>query len=287
MSMVGYDAMALGNHEFDFGVSSFVNNFVANITDASGHLEFPILGCNVEPGNETAFQDVYKKSTTITKDGVKIGIVGYITADTKFLSNTDSLEFTDVSESVQKEAAQLRSEGCQFIIGLGHVGIEHDKELARQSNLDLIIGGHSHTLLWSNISSSPLDPDDIKRVLGPYPVFETNTEGRAVPILQAYWSGKYIGAVHLQLHSENEKFVLRNENDIQGHPILLDNSIASDNAMQTEIDKWAVPIRTFLSEPIGISTERLAIDDCRQHECKIGNLLADFMSDYYRNVSTI
>ena len=280
MSMLGYDAMAFGNHEFDFGVSSFVNNFAENITDESGHTQFPILGCNIDSSNENAFHEVYQNSTIVTKNGVKIGIVGYITPDTKFVSDTGLLEFNDVLDSVQKEADRLRSHGCEFIIGLGHIGLEHDKELARQSDLDLIIGGHSHSLLSYN---STLDPDDIDRVLGPYPVFETNTKGRAVPILTAYWSGKYLGAVHIQLQSDGDKYVLTD--DIQGQPILLDNSVPNDIVIQAEIEKWATPLRTFLSKPIGYSTERLEIHNCRQQECKIGDLVTDLISYYYKNVS--
>ena len=205
MSLLGYDAMALGNHEFDFGVASFVKNFVGNITDNGGNIAFPILGCNIKPGNEAAFKKVYQNSTIIIKDGVKIGIVGYITELTKLMgSKIGTIEFLDVVDSVKEESNRLRSQGCQFIIGLGHIGLENDKELARQSDLDLIIGGHSHSLLWSNDSNSAIDPDDIGKVAGTYPTFEKNIEGRTVPILQASWAGKYLGAIHLQLHSEGE-----------------------------------------------------------------------------------
>lgn len=102
--------MTLGNHEFDFGVSSFVNNFVSNITADDGKLMFPILACNIKTNNETELEKIYQKSTIITKDGVKIGIIGYITPDTKFLSNSDSLEFENVLDSVMMESARLRNE---------------------------------------------------------------------------------------------------------------------------------------------------------------------------------
>ena len=375
--MLSYDAMTLGNHEFDFGVSSFVNNFVSNITADDGKLMFPILACNIKTNNETELEKIYQKSTIITKDGVKIGIIGYITPDTKFLSNSDSLEFENVLDSVMIESARLRNEaelrtevlslnvnlsyhtciqlfcgfrwlsdaendkiitsttytvydivsiftvafhshlgceeGCQFIIGLGHIGLEEDKILARQSDLDLIIGGHSHSLMWRNGSDTTgLDPDDINTVVDSYPAFETSSiHGRPVPVVQAFWSGKYLGVLHLQLNLVNESYVLNSVDDVNGEPILLDTSIGTvwshiksstrtdpdikvpfvfkqktvaDSEVEDELEKWFQPIRKFLEDTVAVSIERLGNEQCRQQECRLGNLITDIIVEYFAQV---
>lgn len=68
----------------------------------------------------------------------------------KFISSPGGVEFFDEIESVKKEVKKLRNSGVNIIIGLGHSGIEKDKEIAREvEDIDLIVGGHSHTFLYT------------------------------------------------------------------------------------------------------------------------------------------
>lgn len=68
----------------------------------------------------------------------------------KSISNTENVEFFDEVESLKKETKKLRENGVNIIICLGHGGIEMDQIIARKvEDIDLIVGGHSHTLLWS------------------------------------------------------------------------------------------------------------------------------------------
>lgn len=68
----------------------------------------------------------------------------------KSISNTGNVKFYDEIESLKKETKKLRENGVNIIIGLGHSGIKVDEVIAREvEDLDLIVGGHSHTLLWT------------------------------------------------------------------------------------------------------------------------------------------
>ena len=83
--------------------------------------------------------------------------------------------------------------------------------------------------MWRNGSDTTgLDPDDINTVVDSYPAFETSSiHGRPVPVVQAFWSGKYLGVLHLQLNLVNESYVLNSVDDVNGEPILLDTSIGT------------------------------------------------------------
>lgn len=68
----------------------------------------------------------------------------------KAISNSENVEFYDEIESLKRETKKLRDNGVKIIIGLGHSGIKVDEVIAREvEDIDLIVGGHSHTLLWT------------------------------------------------------------------------------------------------------------------------------------------
>lgn len=75
----------------------------------------------------------------------------------KTISNTSAVEFFDEIESLKKETKKLRDSGVNIIIGLGHSGIEKDQIIAKEvEDIDIIVGGHSHTLLYSGKHSTVL-----------------------------------------------------------------------------------------------------------------------------------
>ena len=145
MNQMGFDAMTAGNHDFNYGYQRLV--------ELNNRANFPIFAANVtnQDGN-----NIIDSNSIIDVDGVKVGIFGLATEETKTKSspaNTEGLTFANSIETAQNEVNNLRNQGAQIIICLSHLG--EDKESKETSTMiaenvegiDLIIDGHSHTEL--------------------------------------------------------------------------------------------------------------------------------------------
>lgn len=145
MNQMGFDAMTAGNHDFNYGYQRLIElNEKAN---------FPIFAANVvnEEGN-----NILDADSIIDVDGVKVGLFGLATEETKTKSspvNTEGLTFVNSIETAKNEVAKLKSQGAQVIICLSHLGedkesVETSTKLAENvEGIDLIVDGHSHTEL--------------------------------------------------------------------------------------------------------------------------------------------
>lgn len=132
----------------------------------------------------------------------KIGIIGYTTEETPEISDTGNLIFNDVVETVKEESAKLRSEKADILIGVGHYGLSEDKRMASQVDLDVIIGGHSHSLMYTD--QLDVDPIDADKSKGPYPTWEKNVHGNDLPICHAFEYGRGLNSIFSHTTKENE-----------------------------------------------------------------------------------
>jgi len=134
MNAMKFDAMVLGNHEFDFGQDILKKR----ISEAS----FPVLGANVEGINGL------KPYIVMEISGVRIGIIGVVTEDTPVSThprNVGGLKFIKADESVKKYEEELQRE-TDILLVLSHIGHAGDRALAEKAKaIDVIVGGHSHT----------------------------------------------------------------------------------------------------------------------------------------------
>ncbi|KAL5019670.1 hypothetical protein ScPMuIL_002562 [Solemya velum] len=169
MNLLGYDAMTLGNHEFDKGVDTLVP-FFDNIT-------FPVVTSNIDVTNEPRLQDRFNKSVVVEVGGERIGIVGYTTKTTPSISSPGpGVRFQDEIQSVRTEVQKLQAEGISIIIVLGHGGYKLDKKMAHDvEGIDVIVGGHSHTFLYTG------DPPSIEKPDGEYPTIIEQANNTTVP----------------------------------------------------------------------------------------------------------
>ncbi|KAH8297420.1 hypothetical protein KR044_011479, partial [Drosophila immigrans] len=187
MNLLEPDAVALGNHEFDDNVTGLLP-FVALA-------EFPIVCCNLDIRKVPELQSFpnLMRSTVITKFDKKIGIIGYITPLTKYYVPYNNVQYLDEIKSINREAKLLAKQGVNIIIALGHSGYEKDRMIALACpDVDVVIGGHSHTFLYSGT------PPDYDEPEGPYPTLMTRRNGRKVLVLQAYAFTKYLGRIELE-----------------------------------------------------------------------------------------
>lgn len=111
----------------------------------------------------------------------KVGVIGYLTPDTKILAVKNNVEYIEEIIAIHEEVKKLKNEGIQILIALGHSGFIKDLEIAKKvDDIDLVIGGHTNTFLWN--STTP----DGEEKQGPYPTIVKQNSGRLVPVVQAY-----------------------------------------------------------------------------------------------------
>ncbi|XP_040284657.1 5'-nucleotidase [Bufo bufo] len=269
MNHLKYDAMALGNHEFDNGVSGLLSPFLMDVN-------FPVLSANIKSDNHLAsnITGYFLPFKILDVGGEKIAIVGYTSKETPVLSDPGPhLIFEDEISVLQQEVSKVLTLGVNKVIALGHSGFETDKLIAQKvRGVDVVVGGHTNTFLYTGPPPSNEVP------VGKYPFIVNSDDGRSVPVVQAYAFGKYLG--NLSITFDEQGNVLHSS----GNPILLDSSIPEDPALLAEINKWREKINNFSSEVIGKTLVFLngSSLECRFRECNLGNLICDAM--IYNNI---
>ena len=252
MNKLGYDGMTVGNHEFDDGPEVLASFMSA--------VEFPILMSNADVSAEPLLANTLAKSTVIERGGEKIGLIGLTPEDTDELASPgDNITFSDPVVAVQGEVDALTAMGVNKIIVLSHSSYAIDQKVAAgTTGVDVIVGGHSNTLL-SNTN---------ERAEGPYPTMVGNTA-----IVQAYAYGKYLGELNVTFDDAG------NITQATGEPILIDASIAEDAETVARITEMAAPLEEIRSKVVAQTAEPIGGDRavCRAQECTMGNLIADAM----------
>lgn len=188
-NMLGVDIAILGNHEFDNGLQVLADN--------ERKLKAERLSANYD-FTGTPADGLFKPYAIKKVAGKKIGFIG-INIDPESIitrANYEGMGFKNVIETANYTAAFLKDKKkCDLVVAVTHIGYPKgndkttDPELARASkDIDIIIGGHSHTLIDPNNPSS-------------YPSIVENAEGRPVLIVQTGKSGKYLGQIRVNLDS--------------------------------------------------------------------------------------
>ena len=129
---LGYTASSLGNHEFDDGD--------LDLERFTQLVPYPMLACNLDLSQQPILRDLIKPSITheISYNGIKhvVGIIGYVTPDTKDLSNAGkNVVFLDEIPALQAEVQKMKSQGINIIIALGHSGYKQDLDIAKKVRL--------------------------------------------------------------------------------------------------------------------------------------------------------
>ncbi len=147
---VGLDYSVFGNHEFDIKTAELLQRMKES--------KFTWLGANIiDTKTNKIFADT-PPYVIREFNGVKIGIIGLILPETKQTSSMeDSLTVTDFCATAKKLVKQMRKkEKVSAVIGLTHLFMAQDKQLAQCADFDLILGGHEHTLLQSSANGTPI-----------------------------------------------------------------------------------------------------------------------------------
>ncbi|MBS1701354.1 MAG: 5'-nucleotidase C-terminal domain-containing protein [Armatimonadetes bacterium] len=238
LDKMGYQASCIGNHEFDKGVP--------NLVDFCKHVNFPMLACNIDMTKEPELAKVVKPYTILTVDKQKIGVVGLITDTTGNITlGADNLVFEKHLAPTQKAVDELTKQGVNKIIVLSHIGYEEDQQLAAKlHNVDLIVGGHSHTPLGTPAL------DGWRPAAGPYPTYVKDADGNSVPIVQAWEWGKVFGDIKVQFDAKGKLTKV-----LEAKPIVIDASIPEDPEVASLIDTLRKPVTAMGDAVLGTSSE--------------------------------
>ncbi len=175
LNSLGFDVVCLGNHEFDNGI--------AELSRRLAKLKAQVVCANYD-FSASALRDYVKPYAIVKKAGKKIGIIGLLTDIRSVVDKDIATEFVyqEPAEVVNEYAEYLKEEkDCDLVFCLSHMGYVEDKELASLvRNVDVIVGGHSHTLL-----------DRIQKV--------KDLDGKNVMIVQNWKWGLDIGMMNIDL----------------------------------------------------------------------------------------
>lgn len=182
MDEIGFDAMALGNHEFDWGLETVTQYFDED--ESNGEANFPLLGANVFYEGTTTRPDHIDPYIVVEKGDLKIGIIGTIGFGLEYSIATNKVEgyeFAYPVPIIEEHAITLRKDlGCDIVIWVGHDKGDYNEDIANLSGdakIDALFNAHSHS-------------DYANRYLG-------------VPSVQSGSKGEFLGYVRLNLTEEN------------------------------------------------------------------------------------
>jgi 5'-nucleotidase len=191
MSLLGYDAGTIGNHDFDGGLENLATQLM--------HATFPIVNCNYN-FTGTALEDKIEPFTIVKKNKIKIGIIGVGIQLQGLVPDTlcAGVQYTDPVKQANYYAKKLKKTfHCDIVICLSHLGYKYDNDkisdvtfAPQTENIDVILGGHTHTFLDA-------------------PVLIKNKIGKDVTINQVGFGGIQLGRLDFDIFHTNDKDINR------------------------------------------------------------------------------
>nr|WP_246066833.1 5'-nucleotidase C-terminal domain-containing protein [Paenibacillus koleovorans] len=247
LNSLDYEAMAAGNHEFDFGYEQLLK--------LKGMLDYPVINANVFKADGS---QLLEPVTYATIGGEKFAFLGFVTEETPILTHPDNvkgLTFRNPVEVAKQMVPELKK-SVDHVIVVSHIGIETDREIAIQvPGIDLIVGGHTHT---------PIRTPEL--VNGTY-------------IVQDWEYGKSLGKAELvYLNKELVAF--------SGGLTEYDETVAEDPAIAEMVKQITTEIDSVMNVVIAKTDVALDGDRTivRKMESNVGNLIADSMLEKSKSI---
>ncbi len=250
MNALGYEIMTLGNHEFDNGMEK-LRNQLQNLNAEKVITNYDLT--------ETPLDSIFVPYIIKEYGGKRVAVMG-LTLDPKGMissRNSKGVKYLDAVETADSVAAYLKeSQNADIIVALTHVGYENkylcDTKIAKETkNIDVIIGGHSHTEI------NPQDPN------APTHLVE-NAAGKQVLIAQAGGAGKYLGEITINLDNK----------EMSSRLILVDSRL--DECIDAETEQMLQPYHHEVDSLMSIIVANSAIKLERKQPPLI-NLISDFI----------
>ncbi|RKH68291.1 bifunctional metallophosphatase/5'-nucleotidase [Corallococcus llansteffanensis] len=243
---LGLDYAVLGNHEFDFGPEV--------LRQRMRESRFTWLGANVvDRKTGKLFDDALRPFAIRDMGGVKVGVLGLVLPGTAGFPKAGSgLEFQEVCATAKRLVPKMRAEGAQVIVALTHLTMQEDKALARCAPIDLILGGHEHSLLMA--------------------------ASQGTPILKMTADARELGRITLQVGARSGKL-----GSIDWAVLPVTDAVKGDEAFTRKLRERHGELLTRLDQRVGETKESLQAGTAanRTRETNLGS----FLADAYREVT--
>jgi 5'-nucleotidase/UDP-sugar diphosphatase len=281
IAALGYDAVTIGNHEYDFGPARLAEFVAFERSDV------PFLSANTNFVNEPILQALRDNgriadSTVVEKNGERIGIIGVSPPETPSISAPRRVIFSNaVAEIVNAEALELTNAGVNKIILASHLQDSTNERavVAKIKNVDIVISGGADDLLAN--PGDRLVPGAGNPV-GPYPVIATDSTGAPVPLVTTQGEYRYVGRLNVtfdpQGHITSTDAAHSGPVRVTADPAQPDY-VAENAALKSAITDPLVAYKANLAANV-IGTSNVLLDGgnpnpIRQRESNLGDLVAD------------
>ena len=279
MDLIGYDAIALGNHDFDFG-PEVLAEFIKQVSESDAPFLSSNLDFSGEPGLQALFDAaLIAASVVVQKNGVRIGIIGATTPNLRSISSPRNVRIiSDVAAEVQAEVDRLEAAGVNKIVLISHLQ-DVDVEIAlvgQIDGVDVVVAGGGDDLLANE--DDLLIPGE-EEPFGPYPMIAKDMDGTDVPVVTTSGQYGYLGKLVVTFDGDGNLIDIDEE---ASGPIRIAGGDNPD-AVQPHPDvqtRVVDPVARFiedLTRPIATSQVDLEgrRSEVRSRETNQGNLMAD------------
>ena len=276
VNAIGYDALAIGNHEFDFG-PEVLARFIEGVDP-----EVPFLSANLDLRGEPELQKLVQNgritsSVVLHRGGQRIGVIGATTPQLPYISSPRKARLQEVAPAVGLEIDRLTSQDVDIIILISHLqSIKEDVELlSKLVGVDVAIAGGGDELLAGH--DALLIPGDEDHLAAPYPLLAKDAAGEDIPVVTTTGNFKYLGRLEVVLDEGGRVLAAT------GGPVRVvrhgeDDAVAPDPTVEANVTE---PVERALQElaarvigtsEVPLNGQRTAI---RTEETNLGDLIAD------------
>lgn len=265
MSMINYDAITLGNHDFDFGY-----DYIVNQLELSGLMEKCVLG-NVHSsingdsvfGTENKIIEKQIQSDSGTEVSVKVGIIGETTPalSSRTEGYKNKLDTEDIVENTKKQAAALKEQGADIIIVLAHsgFGIETPSErsadtayaLTKVDGVDVVLAGHDH------IDFPVKDTDDVHYTLQGVDKETGLVNGKRLVMIRDSCRGIGVVDLNLKLNSDNKVVIDNSSYEIRK----VTEDIEANQDITNTMSEWDSKLKEYCQNEVGNIAEGQSWDN--------------------------
>lgn len=223
MNQMKFDAMTIGNHEFDWDLSTVLN--YVDGEESNGEADFPFLACNIIDKTTNTIPQYVKEYEIVDYGSFQVGIIGYIGSTLESdisATKVENYDFIDPVDRIGELSKELRiAKGCELVLAMGHDASSSTNlriaGFSGDSAIDGIINAHTHTIYEDTI---------------------TNGNGKEIPLTQAGTAGEYMTEIVFKFDSKKVAFDegVAFNHDMSLYPNGIDETVQQMvNQMTTEI----------------------------------------------------
>jgi 5'-nucleotidase / UDP-sugar diphosphatase len=227
MKKIGYDAVTIGNHEFDYGPDA-LTEYLERLGYPDTHQELPVIASNlnIPPDHSLNRINLPENHIITLSNGLVAGIFGLLgNVAYSVAPAAEPVEINEPIEAARNQVMQLKNAGVDIIIALSHSGIEEDRILAKEvQGIDIILGGHDHYLTQ--------EPEIINNTI----------------ILHSSYYIRKAGYLELEFDRSTGNVRLLNSQNDNPYLITLDSSVQEDPEISAMIDDYGAKLNAFISE---------------------------------------